>query len=167
MDNIEPSLKGVISLLTRGESPWPLVMVGGVGTGKTCAALCLCDYVPGAVYSTLQDVFDTILACDRGVKSWRNPEGQDVPMTSAMYWDVLVRAPLVVVDEVGQRDRVSDPFYAAFFKLIEQRSSTPFVVISNLSLDRIEAAFDYRITSRLTTGTVAHMDGPDRRVRPC
>src|SRR5688572_13095367 len=49
VEQIEPALKRTIGECLYGLSPWPLLIHGSCGAGKTCAALAACDQFPDAV----------------------------------------------------------------------------------------------------------------------
>lgn len=81
------------------------------------------------------------------------------------YWSKWSNAPLVVLDEIGAREKVSDTLYEAVWQLLESRKGRkPLIVISNLSPERLLSAFDDRIASRCCEGTVLKLSG-DRRLR--
>ena len=75
-------------------------------------------------------------------------------------------APLLVIDELGLRDRVSD-FHLETVETaidIRTRSSRPLLVCSNLDLSVIGKMYDDRVFSRLAAGTVVELVGKDRRI---
>lgn len=155
-------LRQEIRKLVAGESPWPLLLDGKVGTGKTCAALCLLDYAGGEYY-TVAGLCSTLIQSQQGRLEWSH-EGRGGTLWPEKLWAKLAAAPLVVLDELGCRDKPTDAHYEAVKTLIDERHGKPFVVISNLTLDRIEALYDDRVSSRLAAGTVFTLSGQDRRI---
>jgi DNA replication protein DnaC len=83
----------------------------------------------------------------------------------ANIWNGIDRAPLVVLDEIGCRDAVSDFRYETTKRVIDARRGKPLVCISNLSLGELVGLYDDRISSRLAEGTVFCLDGDDRRLK--
>ncbi len=53
IDEIDQMSRASIRGCVSGETPWPLVLLGSAGVGKSCAALCLADRCAGAEYFTL------------------------------------------------------------------------------------------------------------------
>ncbi len=159
---IPSSLRNGIAKVTSAESPWPLTLTGSVGTGKTCAALVLCDHVPDSRFYTVKELCDQVTACDRGEASWKG-DGQTGVLTTRMFWEQIWRCPLVCLDELGLRDRVSGFVYDQLFHILDRRIG-PTVVVSNLSLEDLGHVYDERIVSRLSAGTVLDITGPDRRL---
>lgn len=144
----------------RGETDWPLTMLGGVGVGKTCAALCMLDAAQRGVnpikYVTAADLVSAITATRMGLPASETP---------AEIWRHWKRCKLVVLDEIGARERVSDAHYEIVKQAIDYRQGKPAVFVSNLTLDRLAEVYDDRIASRLQAGTVLRMfDWQDRRL---
>ena len=142
---LKPGLRETIGGLLRGELPWPLLLWGAAGRGKTCAALLMVDAVPVSVYVCLDDLMEH--AFDR----------------SASIWRLTHEAMLVVVDELGTRQQDFDREYCAVKRLADLREHRPAVWISNHGPERLRAIYDDRICSRLCCGTVVEVTGPDRR----
>ena len=59
--DVDAGLLGTLRGLCAGKLRWPLFLHGTVGTGKTCAALALCDVVRRAAYCTAEDAADWIM----------------------------------------------------------------------------------------------------------
>lgn len=139
-----------------GRSPWPMTMIGGVGVGKTCAALCVYDVVCGGRrYVNTADMVKRITDMRRDL----------VSDSEADYWRDWRNAKLVILDELGARERVSDAHYEIVKNAIDQRAGRPAIFISNLSLGDLAGVYDDRIASRLAGGTVVDMmDWTDRRL---
>lgn len=140
--------------------PWPLVFVGDVGTGKTCAALCLLDWVAGSRrFYTVADLCDELIAVQNGQREY----GQRKDSLLA-WWHRWNDLGCCVVDELGSRTKVSDFQYETVKRAIDLREDRPSVFISNLSLDELAKVYDDRIASRLAAGTVIQFAGEDRRL---
>lgn len=148
----------VIECSCRG-GPWPLVFTGGVGTGKTCAALCLLDQVKSRQYQTVGSLCEELIAVFDGQREY----GQRTDNVTA-WWRRWGEADCVVLDELAARDRVSDFHYDTVKRAIDRRIDMPSVFISNLGLDDISKVYDDRIASRLVAGTLIRFDGDDRRL---
>lgn len=153
---------GQINAVASGESPWPLVLIGKPGTGKTCAALCMLDYAGGQYY-TVASLCSLLIQSQQGRLEWSH-EGRGGTLWPEQFWTRLAREPLVVLDELGCRAQVSDAQYEAVKNVIEERHARPLVVISNLAVSDLARVYDDRIASRLAAGTVFEVEGEDRRL---
>jgi DNA replication protein DnaC len=162
MDKIPSSLLPVLGELIEGRSPWPLYLYGGVGAGKTCAGLLLCDHVTDAMYETCEGFEGMMREAATGRAEWYR-EGVGGLVSEGQLWGLYRRYPLVVLDEIGLREKASDFQYRVLKRLIEERTGMPLVLISNLSLDGLRQIYDERMVSRITCGTVVRLDGPDQR----
>lgn len=160
---ISGTVRTAIRLLVSGQSPWPLVLHGSAGTGKTCAGLALLDYAEGE-YHTAAGLCASLIQVQQGGVTWES-EGRSGDVTPEMFWRQIGRAPLLVLDELGSRERVSDFAYETIKRAIDDRQGKPLMVLSNFGLDRIEQLYDDRIASRLASGTVVRLEGKDRRLR--
>lgn len=142
-----------------GHKPWPLVMVGCAGGGKTCAALCVVDKYGGLYYPVVD-------WCER----LRDAEFGDLRTSSGFritryeVWQEWSNANIVVLDEIGARMNVTDTHYEYVKRAIDKREGRPAIFISNLSLADLSTTYDDRIASRLSGGTVVELTG-DRRQR--
>ncbi len=149
---VDAKLVAVLRDLAVGKRPWPLLIHGAPGTGKTCAGLCLADVVETASYYTVEEVCDAVMG--RG--------GTDV----ADLWRKIETKALVVLDELGTRERVGDLEYSSVKRVLDVRETKHhrcLVAISNVPPDALVELYDRRVYSRLTCGTVYHLAGPDRR----
>lgn len=158
-DRVEPDVWSMITACAESGDAWPLVMIGDVGTGKTCAALCLLDLVPLRRYWTVACLCEQLIEVQQG----RAEYGQQTD-NLAWWWKRYRDYDCVVVDELGARDRVSDFQYETVKRALDERVDLPAVFISNLGLDRLADVYDDRIASRLAGGTVIRFDGEDRRL---
>lgn len=147
LDLVAPELRRVFRGLVSGELRWPLYLHGLVGTGKTLAALCLHDHVPGARYVTVEKLADAVVA------------------QNDREWTRLRENRLVVLDELGARQRDTDLHYTAIQRLADIRElrNRVAVYVSNLSIVELAALYDDRIASRLSCGTRFELKGADRR----
>lgn len=159
---IAPDLAAGMNAVLTGESAWPLVLLGGVGVGKTYAALALLDAIGGGCrYFTLSDMCSDLIAAGNS-ELYRGGER----ITVSAFWHDWRGSVCVVVDEVGARDQVSDFQRETLQRAIDQRERIrgPAVFVGNLDLPRLAQLYDDRIASRLAAGTVLSVEGPDRRV---
>ena len=147
-----------------GESAWPLAVCGPPGTGKTCAALCLCDHCDGdSRYWTAAGLCELLVMSQSGRLEWSR-EGYGGTVWPETVWRWVAGAALVVLDEVGCRDRVSDFAYETVKRVIDDRYGKPLVVLSNHTLDVVARLYDDRIADRLAEGTVIVLQGESRRL---
>lgn len=159
---IIPALRMTIRSLVSGESPWPLVLHGPAGTGKTCAMLCLLDY-SGGEYHTVSGLCQLMNRAMQGRVEWSN-EGRGGTLWPEMIWARIGKSPLIVLDELGCRNNVSDAHYEVVKDMVDNRHRKPLAVLSNLPLATIGKLYDDRIVSRLSAGTVVELSGIDRRL---
>jgi len=153
---IHPELSKVIGDACEGSTAWPLTILGDAGTGKTCAALCLLDriYGPRRYITTADLVFNMNLH-----------RRSDTPNKEREFWEHWRSCDLVVLDEIGSRDEVSDSHYEIVKMAIDRRQDQPAVFLSNHTIPQLANIYDDRIASRLQAGTMFDMaDWPDRRV---
>ena len=151
MGKVEPSLIAVLRSLVVGDSPWPLLIYGGVGAGKTLAALSLADFCDTACYSTLDGLCDQVVGGE-----WHH----------VADWDCISKKELAILDEIGERSKVADLLRTTLKRYLderEQQAGSTGIYISNCTPKQLANLFDDRIVSRLLAGTVHYIDSPDRR----
>jgi DNA replication protein DnaC len=133
--------------LVAGEAPWPLFIYGGVGTGKTCAALALADFCRSAHYTTVDELCDHVMQ-GKGFASLQKKE-------------------LVIVDEIGARSNVGDLLYSSLKRVLDERemhSHRKGIYVSNKNPDELAKLYDDRVVSRLCAGVMIELTGDDRRI---
>jgi len=153
MSLVDSQLRDVLRDLANGVRPWPLLLTGAAGGGKTFAALSLCDFVQTAGFWTLETACDAILA--RGDEKAR------------LIREARVKN-LLVLDEIGIRDRTGDLERTTLKRILdlrEQLQGRRTVVISNRTPSELAAVYDDPIVSRLACGTRFTLDGADRRMK--
>lgn len=142
---VEPRLRDRIGQLLSGRLPWPFYLCGPAGRGKTCAALCLVDAVPWAVFTTAEQWADALYQRDH------------------ILWRRAREAPLVAIDEIAKREDTHGRERSALCRLADIRQYRPTVWISNHPPERLLQLFDDRVHSRLCCGTKYWLGGVDRR----
>lgn len=162
---IEPSLMATLRGLCEGQLDWPWFLYGAAGLGKTYAGLWLCDYTRG-LYLTAPGLAETVIEAQQGrLCSSDHAPGRSYDVTVPMFWDKVQRRPVVVLDELGSRDKVTDHQYECVKRMLDLREGKPFVAISNKDVKTLAALYDDRVASRLVAGTVTRIQGQDRRVK--
>ena len=162
----KPRVRGMVpDLIARcinkccaGESPWPLVMVGDAGSGKTCAALLLSDRASG-FYSTARDFVERLRDAEFG----RLYSESGYTISKQQLWRDWSTPALAILDELGTRSTVSDHHYDVVKTCLDSREGRPTVYIANLTIERIAEVYDDRVASRLSAGTVVKCRGDMRR----
>lgn len=154
-----PLLRSVMRSCCFGTMPWPLVLLGSAGCGKTCAALAMSDFFSPAAYFPAAEMASKLNDCRFG----RHMNSIGEPMSEAEFWAEWVRNDLTILDELGTREKVSDALYETIKRAIDSRQGKASILISNMGLDQLGKVYDDRIASRLTEGTVVELRG-DRRV---
>jgi len=143
-----------------GSSPWPFVLTGEPGSGKTCAALVWLDMYGGRYY-TAQEWAERV--ADARFERLRSSVGYLISL-SEVWTNECMRTNLFVLDELGMRAKASEHHYDCVKGVLDKREGRPLICISNLSLSGLEEVYDDRVASRLSGGTVVEMTG-DRRMR--
>jgi DNA replication protein DnaC len=134
--------------LVTGKARWPLYLHGPAGSGKTLAALCLCDVTIQAVYQTVEQISDVVF------------------QPGEWIWRAARERELCVLDELGARQNVTDPHYQAVKKFADARelyANRVAVYISNLRPKELVKVYDDRIASRMLCGELFCLEGEDRR----
>jgi DNA replication protein DnaC len=161
---IDTALRRVIRECVKGLAPWPLFVHGGVGVGKTCAALALLDLVAGHTsYYTATEWAERCGDAAHG-RAWEKRGIDSVQVTTQILRERISSAALVVIDELGTRGDVSGFAYERVKEVIDLRHGKPLVVISNHDLDGITKLYDDRVADRLAAGTLVCLEGESRRM---
>lgn len=134
----DATLRAVFKDLVTSQRPWPLYLHGAIGSGKTAAGLALLDHV-GGLFFDCEELADLVAA-------GRFPE----------LAESIMRAPLVVLDELCCREKLTDLHYVAVKRLIDlrERAGCRLIAISNAAPERLATAYDARIADRLLCGVV-------------
>lgn len=141
--------------------PWPLVLLGDAGVGKTYAALCLADLAAqSASYITVAEACEELILVQKGTLD----HGAG-PLSVRGWWKRKAEVGMLILDELGARSAVSDHHFETVHRLLDYRHGRPTIVISNTNLAAIEKTYDSRIASRLAGGTVIEVGGRDRRLK--
>ena len=145
------ALSNIFADLTAGKLPWPLLIHGGTGVGKTCAGLVFHDWTPWARWLDIDGLT---------IQAWSQFE-----VDNWYWWNQIGKAPLVIVDELaaGEANKVEYRGLKRLLDIREQRCNRTGVYISNHPPPGIAERYDQRIASRLCCGTVFELTGPDRR----
>ena len=163
-DEVPPKLGKAIQACCSGDAPFPLFIYGPAGTGKTCAALDLCDHVAGRVlFRDFSEITEEVRESKLGHLEATGTH-DSCRIYPAEYWRQWCKYDLAVIDEIGERAAVSDHQWEVLKNAIDKRHRRPTVLISNLSLSELGKIFDDRIASRIGGGTVIRLEGDDRRV---
>lgn len=150
-----PEYRLALADLIVGQAPWPLVLCGETGSGKTCAALCLHDYF-GGWYTTLADLH----ALRNDVLAERLFWGgvSDVKVRITEFWETWSKHSVCTIDEIGVRSP-TDAQYETLKTALDRREARPLIVVSNLTVAELDDLYDNRVASRLASGTVLEMKG--------
>jgi hypothetical protein len=131
--------------LISGAKKWPLLLHGPAGTGKSSAALTLCDVAATAMFTTVDELATKVMHED------------------ADPWEWIGSKDLAVLDELGCRATVGDLHYSVVKAFCDAREHLPTIYVTNVMPRDLEKIYDERIFSRVASGTWFHLDGPDRR----
>jgi len=159
-DQVDGELKQILRDLGAGLRPWPLFLRGLAGVGKTCAALCLADFISASQYFTESELCERMRAAS--MRRLHDRYGEPISLDYA--WRQWANVELAILDEVGAPTRPSDHHREVIQKALDLRCHRPAIFISNHSGKAILAGYHDRIISRLAAGTRYELIGPDRRV---
>ena len=157
-DGVADAVKATLLDLIVGRLEWPLLITGEVGSGKTCAGLCLFDYF-GGWFTSLGELHERVLAIRDKRLFWTGVASCVVTLSE--YWILWHDCNVCVLDELGVRSP-TDAQYDTLMLAINGREEKPFVAISNLPPSELATVYDDRIASRLAAGTVLEMVGDKR-----
>ena len=149
---VEKTLVDALRPVVTGSAPWPVLLTGAPGSGKTSAGLALCDIAKTALYVTVEELLDAVTGRSQ--------------LDAATLWDRVEQKDLVVIDELGCRSNVTDLEYSAVKRVLDIRETLHvrcLVAIANVDADHLVDLYDRRIHSRLTCGLVYRMRAGDRR----
>lgn len=167
-----------------GKVKWPLFLHGGIGGGKTRASLCLVDAVENSqfwIFSMFSNKTRRISNGDKVTDTLKvfhddgRRESEVKTWNEETWWDWVGSRPLVVLDEIGLRERANDSTYDAMKLLLDFRDGRPTILTSNLpllspgkdkdgrDLPSLDACFDGRIIDRLAAGTMFEVVGESKR----
>ena len=159
-DLVPQSVRKPIRGPLRGIEPWPLVLIGEAGSGKTCASLLLLDFYRG-YYATACDLCQQVVKARCGVLQSEN----GFPVSEYELLRDIVDANLMVLDELGNRSKVTDTSVETIHRLLDAREGLPTVVISNRTIEELAGIYGDPIASRLNGGTRVQFPAEDLRAR--
>lgn len=152
LSKVDGPLLRVLADLADGRAPWPLLMWGPPGRGKTSAALALADITETASFHS----------CELLAAFTMNRAGNEVDAE----FDRIRGKHLAILDELGTRQTVGDLAYSVvkrFADVRELEGNRVAIYISNVAPHELTAIYDDRLASRLLCGTIHKLTGADRR----
>jgi len=163
-DLISEVVQKTIRDLIHGRRPWPLLLQGGAGSGKTCAAMVLVDRSGASIYVKMIDLSTAISDAQFGRIPFLKYGGQRT-RSEAELWEGWIACNVAVLDEIGSREKVSGHAYDVLLEAVNLRidAERPLVVITNLNQKALAAVYDDRLASRLNSGTILELSGDRRR----
>lgn len=148
MMQVSPHLVETFRNLVCGKAKWPLYLFGAAGSGKTMAAMSLCDFVKGSYYTTVEILMDDVMSGDGDC------------------WPEIRNAGLAVLDELGCRIKTTDLEYSSVKRFCDARemyARRVAIYVSNVEPDVIASQYDARIADRVLCGTVVKLNDKSRR----
>ena len=153
----------------KGICPWPLTLAGKVGVGKTYAALCFTDHCPlASEFWTLEELCNLLTASMNELWYQRYYtkflKKQEEKISNLVFWNYIGSIPLLVIDEIGSRQKVTDHRYETLKGVLDRREDRPLIMTSNLTIKETKQLYDDRIASRIAAGTFVWCGDEDRRL---
>lgn len=164
LDLIPDALRAALRELVGGKAQWPLLCWGPPGTGKTRSGLAVLDCCASGLYWEVPRLCDALIDAGKDRYEVKTQDGFRKRYPGHL-WGGISDAAILVLDEIGARDRVSDFHYETVKRAIDERESKPAIYLSNLGPEALERIYDDRIASRLSAGTVIELAGDDRRIK--
>jgi DNA replication protein DnaC len=162
LEEVPPALWRLLIELCDGQHKWPLYLYGPPGAGKSCAALCLVDRIPGAKFFHMPALDEQVRAIKQGTAEWYET-GRGGTWTMKGWWNYIANLPLLVLDDVGLPEVSSDTQAETLFMALEAREGKPLICTSNINENDIETTYNSRVQSRMCSGTIYNLMGRDRR----
>lgn len=147
------------------DGPWPLVLWGAAGVGKSYAMALLYQRTPlHAFWYRLEEFVADVMTCRReGAVSKSINGGAVFSRTEFKLWEYAANSRAVwCLDDFGTR-KLTPAGFEVVFRLIDLRQKSPTIITTNLKPEAIEGMYDARIASRILGGTVVEVTGEDRR----
>lgn len=150
------------------ESPWPLLVWGDVGTGKTRFGLIVHDFYSG-MFMDFADLAAEYTALRRGELESEHSAivlTTNVRKVHETEWiDALASPRVFIVDDIARRgDTQSETSRELLSRFLDRREGMPTILISNLGPIDLATAYDDRVGSRMCCGTVVKVEGSDMRI---
>lgn len=166
---VPKNLRESFKACAAGELPWPLLVHGDVGTGKSRFGLIINDYYSGRLMD-FADLLAEYTALRRGelhandstivlILNERN-------VRETEWISALAEPRVFVVDDIARKgDTQSETSRELLSRLLDRREGKPTILISNLGPVELSEAYDDRVASRMCAGTIVCVAGDDRRIR--
>jgi len=163
MADATPEYRDALRECGNGKSPYPLLLGGDVGRGKTLSILSMLDYVNGVTFATTFGQF-----CNSMVEAQQGRLHEPMrystrPVTPQMVWDRWCKSAVSFCDELGRRTP-TEPQRDILFDMLDLRKGRPTIFATNLTMNELAGVYGKHIVSRLLKGTTVWSDGPDRRL---
>ncbi|MFH1300683.1 MAG: DnaA/Hda family protein [Planctomycetota bacterium] len=145
---------------------WPVVLVGKVGLGKSCAMACIYrGWRKHALWRNSGDLLSRVMDCrfsrTKSITVPR-PDGGTLEEFEQSIYRKIQGADLLCLDDVGVK-APTEAQREVFNNIIDLRNGKPTVLTTNLDHDQFTEVFDDRTFSRVFSGTVIRVQAKDRR----
>ncbi len=153
------------------EKTWPLYIFGEAGRGKTFSAAAIYRRWPDSTgtkprWIDFQPWLRLVMTARRDGTVWQyHPATKTSSETTENGLMLqIANASVVFLDDCGIRSD-SDAQQSAFLEILNIRKGHPLIITGNHEPKVLHKVFDSRIASRLMSGTMFKVSGPDRRMQ--
>jgi len=137
-----------------------IFMYGPVGVGKTYAMAALLKKYSLEGYICVRIHFESFCSL---LRSTMNNNSR---LTEEQLVKQMTSVDKLFIDDLGMRSKQETDFaFLTFYRVLNKRQECklPTMITTNKTIGDLEKTFDSRIASRLSTMTIIHITGEDRR----
>lgn len=159
---IRPPVREVIRLCVTGKEPWPLLLYGNAGSGKTCALLCVHDNYPSCITTWVHLRQDyRALQTDGLVRQNQNGIWKVQPKE---FWGEIADHPLLIIDDLEPKPDPNGTHAELLKGILDNRKGKATLLATNMTPSELERLYGDPVVSRLAAGTMHQMPNEDRRL---
>lgn len=169
-DLVPANLREAFKACRKGKAPWPLMVHGGAGAGKSRFAMLVKDWYGGLLID-FADIQAEYVRLRRGEliadDSLILNTGGDWKVSERYWIGELKTHRIATLDDIGRKgDTETSTARECLIRFMDARLCMPVVLISNLSPEQLADPniYDDRVASRMCAGTVVNVGDTDMRL---